>query len=294
MTMSIPADSQKPTPSAEVHVQKGFYESFWTDEAQAEYDPHILDGDPRQGLRILSLGCGTGKDLWHLVREHEVHGIELSSSGARVAREHGIEAVVGSVLQPFPFDDATFDIVVAKDIVEHVEDPLFVLREAARVLKPDGRILILVPNHFYIWARLRMLFGAGIVWKSFLHDHTQVFEEWNYIHVRFFTWRGLQRLLGAAGLRITRRYLDFGCLEHYFVPERVAASYRAAWERGTPRTKRGLLVCYVLYPLARLLDVVLPRRARCAIVSRAPGLLTASFYLRCAVGEPAQEPSRLP
>jgi len=270
--------------------QKDFYESFWTEGAQGTPDPHILDGDSRRGLRILSLGCAMGKDIWHLTQDHHVCGIELSESGASVAREHDIDAQVGSVTDPFPYPDRHFDIVVAKDILEHVLDPLCVMREIRRVLRPDGELVLLIPNQFYWWCRLRYLFGRGLIWKTFMHDQTQTFEEWNYIHVRFFTWKGMRRFLEASEFKIVETYFDFGCLEHYFQPDVYARMYRQRWRTGERKSRRGLLVCYGLHPLWRCLNLVFPKTWRRRAVALAPGLLTASFYLRCRVSATIEKP----
>jgi len=262
--------------------QTAFYRDRWADQNVGVPDDHILDGDARTGLDILSVGCAAGKDLWHLASSHRVRGMDLSESGVAVAQRHGIEAVVAGVTDPFPYPEKSFDIVVAKDILEHVLDPLAVLQEIRRVLRPHGNLMVIIPNHFYWWFRLRYLFGKNLIWKTFMHDQTHTFEEWDYIHVRFFTWKGVRGLLETAGFGITKRYFDFGCLEHYFQPDRYAEMYREKRRNGERLSKRGLLICYAIHPLWWLLNVVFPRPLRNRIVGLAPGLLTAAFSLRCA------------
>ena len=261
--------------------QKEFYRDFWGGHTDSYSDPHILDGDCRKNLDILSLGCGTGSDIWHLASDHQVYGIDISETGIAIARAHGIDAIVRSVTEPFPYPDSSFDIVVAKDILEHILNPLSVMKEIKRVIRPEGHLVVLIPNQFYWVFRLRYLFGRNLIWKTFLHDQTKTFEEWNYIHVRFFTWRGAQRLLNAAGFKIIRHYFDFGTLEHYFSPDRYAQMYRQKWASGEKKSKRGLLVCYLIFPLWRFFNVVFPKPMRNKVVACAPGLLTAAFYLRC-------------
>jgi len=273
-------------------TQASFYKTFWSDDSPSSEDPHILDGDTRTGLDILSLGCGTGRDLWSFTTTHHVRGMDISESGVVLARQHGIDALRASVTESFPYEDNAFDIVVAKDILEHVLDPLAVLREIRRVLRPRGDLVVLIPNHFYWWFRLRYLFGKNLIWKTFMHDQTGAFEEWNYIHVRFFTWKGVRRLLAAAGFSITKRYFDFGCLEHYFQPDRYAEMYREKQSNGERLSKRGLLICYAIHPLWRLLNVVFPKPLRNRIVGLAPGLLTAAFYLRCIPSSEGTEADR--
>jgi SAM-dependent methyltransferase len=261
--------------------QKEIYKGFWSGHTEGYPDLHILDGDSRKCLNILLLGCGTGSDCWHLASDHHVSGIDISESGIAIAQAHGIDAILTSVTEPFPYPDSSYDIVVAKDILEHVFDPLSVMKEAKRVLRSDGHLVVLIPNQFSLHFRMRYLFGRNLIWKTFLHDQTETFEEWNYIHIRFFTWKGVQRFLKAAGFQITKRYFDFGTLEHYFAPDRYNNMYRQKWAKGEKKSKRGLLVCYLIYPLWRILNIIFPKRVRNRVVGCAPGLLTASFYLRC-------------
>jgi SAM-dependent methyltransferase len=261
--------------------QEAFYRNFWSEQIEGSPDPHILDGDSREALEILSLGCAAGKDLWDLVSRHHICGIDISESGVAIARAHGIDAIVASVTDPLPYPDASFDIVVAKDVLEHVLDPLSIMREAERVLRTDGHLVVLIPNHFYWWFRLRYLVGCNLIWKTFMNDHTKTYQEWNYIHIRFFTWEGVKRFLKAAGFRVTRHYFDFGCLEHYFAPYRYEQMYQQRWANGEKKTRRGLLWYYLIYPLWRSLNVIFPKRTRRKVVALAPGLLTAAFYLRC-------------
>jgi len=267
--------------------QEEFYSLHWGDAGNESANPdgRILDEDKRKGLNILSLGCAAGRDIWHLVGDHQVCGIDFSETGVAIAREHGIEAIKGSITDPLPYEDNSFDILIAKDVIEHVLDPVSVMEEIHRVLRPDGHLVINIPNQFYWWFRLRILFGSNLIWKTFMHDQTKMFNEWDYIHVRFFTWKGLCKLLNLTGFRITKKYFDFGCLETYFNPYEYYEMYRKMWRSGGKKSKRGILICYLIYPLYRLLNILLPKRVRSKIVSLNPGFLTASFYLRCALQE---------
>jgi hypothetical protein len=74
------------------------------------------------------------------------------------------------------------------------------LREAHRLLKPGGKLLINVPNHFTLTGRLRMLLGAGIHWNRFFPDS----NDWNNPHIRFFTYSSITELLTLSGFRLLR------------------------------------------------------------------------------------------
>jgi SAM-dependent methyltransferase len=87
----------------------------------------------RPHAEVLEIGCGEGAVLEQLRdREYRVRGLELSSSGAAVARERGlkVDTYDGS---RFPYGDGSFDLAVLTHVVEHLENPRIVLNEAGRV-----------------------------------------------------------------------------------------------------------------------------------------------------------------
>jgi len=187
------------------------------------------------------------------------------------------------VTRGLPYRDASFDLVILKDILEHVIDPEALAGEARRVLRPNGRVIISLPNHFYLPCRLRILFGGGLVWKSLGHDHTAVFDEWNYMHLRFFTYRGMRRFLDRVRLVPERFFWDFGTLAHYNQPDMHLGAQMEKRQLGIPLSHRGRLGLAVLRPAYRVFNTLFPKRVRHSIVSLAPGLLCAGFYVRCRV-----------
>ncbi|HEY8899769.1 MAG TPA: class I SAM-dependent methyltransferase [Chthoniobacterales bacterium] len=76
--------------------------------------------------------------------------VDLSEAAVRKLRAAGGRAVVGSATA-LPAADATYDLVCALDIIEHVADPAVALREITRVIRPGGRLLLSVPLHPGRW-----------------------------------------------------------------------------------------------------------------------------------------------
>jgi SAM-dependent methyltransferase len=258
-----------------------YADAYFTDAGQFGHpDRKIITDFPEVGLKILSLGSGSGGDIWFLADRNEIYALDGSPSAVEVARKHGLNAQIADLERPLPFSDATFDLIVAKDLIEHLIAPDRLLAEIKRVLKPNGRLVLSVPNHFYLPFRLRLLFGGNLVWKSLIHDHTQHYDEWNYMHLRFFTWRGLKRLLDISGFQIERAFWDFGLLAHYFNPgvfhEHLLEKYA-----DRPLTSKARFFFFVLFPAWRLFNIFFPPRLRHFIVGLAPGLLCAGFYLHC-------------
>ncbi len=98
--------------------------------------------------KLLDVGCGVGTISLELKkRSFEVYGIDFSSVATQKAKRKGINAIECNVDKDgIPFEDNYFNVVWAGDVVEHVFDPIFLLKEMGRVVKPTGKILLTVPN----------------------------------------------------------------------------------------------------------------------------------------------------
>lgn len=111
--------------------------------------------------RILEVGCGWGELAAWLARETgaQVVATDLSPRMVELAREHGVDAQLADV-QALPFDDGSFDVVVAAWMLYHVPDLDRGVGEIARVLRPGGR-LVAATNSIYHLHELRELVGSG-------------------------------------------------------------------------------------------------------------------------------------
>lgn len=105
---------------------------------------------------LLELGCGNGFVLRGIrTARPDLHlvGTELFSEGLAFARGRVPEAAFARVdARALPFKDASLDVVGAFDVVEHIEEDEQVLREAYRVTKPGGGIVLTVPQHRWLWS----------------------------------------------------------------------------------------------------------------------------------------------
>src|SRR5262249_37323679 len=100
-----------------------------------------------RGRDVLDVGCGAGTLLGLLKRRgFQVGGVDVSEEAARVAEsENGVRVRVGSLKESM-FANASFDIVTLFHVMEHVVNPRAVLAEVSRILKPDGALVLQVPN----------------------------------------------------------------------------------------------------------------------------------------------------
>ena len=163
--------------------------------------------DVRAGHRLLDLGCGFGRHTFEaLKREADVVACDLAraelitvrdTAGVMVAQAEVSGANLAGVMQAdgtrLPFDDDTFDRVIASEVLEHVTDDRAACAELARVLRPGGRLAVTVPA----WL------PEKICWMLSSNYHAPAAVGG---HVRIYRKRHIRRRLAEAGLEPGRSH----------------------------------------------------------------------------------------
>jgi 2-polyprenyl-3-methyl-5-hydroxy-6-metoxy-1,4-benzoquinol methylase len=144
---------------------------------------------PEPGGRLLEVGFGDGSTLARM-REMgwSVVGIETDPVSVANTRALGLDTRQGA-LKEHAFPDASFDAIYASHVLEHVHDPLALLQECRRILKPGGSVVMTTPN-LASWGHRRFKDG----WIPL--DPPR--------HVMLFSPRNLRTLIGKAGFRTAR------------------------------------------------------------------------------------------
>jgi ubiquinone/menaquinone biosynthesis C-methylase UbiE len=142
-----------------------------------------LVGQPA-GLSILDIGCGTGHFTGWLAEANRLVGVDISQEMAAFARNKGL-ATVRSTGKKLPFTPASFSLVIATNIIQSFPDGGPFVAEAARVLRPGGRLILCAPNRRNpSMAALRRI------------------ERLKYKHLSVYSAAELRWLFKAAGLRV--------------------------------------------------------------------------------------------
>jgi 2-polyprenyl-3-methyl-5-hydroxy-6-metoxy-1,4-benzoquinol methylase len=142
-----------------------------------------------EGMRLLDVACGQGFFLEAVEKSGsklELHGIDFSE----VALDYARTRITRSTLRResaynLPYSDDCFDYCVNLGSLEHFDKPDRALTEMHRVLKPNGKIMIIVPNQFYL----------GTIWKSLVYGegedqgqegvtHFRALKEWTELFLR--------------------------------------------------------------------------------------------------------------
>lgn len=168
----------------------------------------VLDGLPQSGrLRVLDVGGGYGRLAAPLAGSHDVTLVDVSAEMLAEARRRCPPEVelVQADGRDLPFADASFDVVLALDLMAHLPDLSEGVRELARVVRPGGTVVFDTTNAVPLWVLaypgyvnyrpkrlLRTLLGAGVL------------PEWRPV-VRHQRAGQVKGAIDAAGLRLERR-----------------------------------------------------------------------------------------
>jgi len=148
--------------------------------------------------KILDIPAGAGAFTNRMLQKSvEVHSADIENI-LMVENNNYVQADMNKKL---PFDDNFFDSVVCIDGIEHLENPFFFIREASRVTKKSGTILISTPNINALRSRWRWLWTSHHnKCKSPLNEH-----EPSYLHhINMMSYQRLRYILHTIGLRIEK------------------------------------------------------------------------------------------
>lgn len=148
-------------------------------------DAHAPQGD----LRILEIGCGTGSNLAMLAARGTVDAIEPDDDARALASARSGLRITGGYLPDVAIPDASYDLIVLLDVLEHVARDGETLRALRAKLAPGGRLLLTVPAAPWMWSA---------------HDVA-------HHHHRRYSWSRLEEDLAAAGFRV-RHHSHFNTL----------------------------------------------------------------------------------
>jgi SAM-dependent methyltransferase len=228
--------------SAEVTKLTELEDSHWWYAERRSILKRMIEGmPPTTALDIGAAGGGNTRALvdagWESV------ALEYSAVGARVARDRGLQ-VIRADARALPFADRSMGLVVAFDILEHVQEDGEMAAEIRRVLSPGGTALIAVPADMRLWSAHDVAVG----------------------HVRRYDRESLRRILTDAGLVIDDMW-SWNVLLRPVARYRRRKSTGSDLEELSPLTNsvlRGIIAAERLLPVRGLPGVSLVVQARSA------------------------------
>ena len=157
--------------------EKKHWDDFWnvSGEAAEVYDNegrvsrHYMDVRPLEGLKVLEVGAGTGRDgIFMATQGASVVSLDYSMPSLGMVRSSvpegaDVSLVCGDAFS-LPFPDGTFDLVFHQGLLEHFRNPEDMLSEHHRVLRKGGHILVDVPQRWHYYTALKHLMIAAGKW----------------------------------------------------------------------------------------------------------------------------------
>lgn len=199
----------------------------------------------QHNTRLLDIGCGQGEYLQRLRIKNQynmqLYGVDVGGVDEERMRKQSIKFFKGDLAEA-KFKDAFFDVVTINHALEHVEDPVRVLREINRILKKTGKLIIGIPN------------TGSATYFLFRENSVQLDVP---RHLFGYSVRNIRMLAKKTGFEVTHvrynslPYQLLGSLEYFlnkFRKDRVFLS-------GSKLVNSSFLKLLV-YPLCRLFDIL--------------------------------------
>lgn len=141
----------------------------------ARYAPPM----PTYKPRVLDLGCGCGYLLHLLQGQYDAVGMDGFPQAVEFSKRRGVHVEVGLLPDSVPFPDASADVVLMLDVLEHLEDDYACFARAARLLRPGGLAICAVPAYPWLWTQ-----------RDVFHQH-----------FRRYTRRAFTSLMNSGGMK---------------------------------------------------------------------------------------------
>jgi 2-polyprenyl-3-methyl-5-hydroxy-6-metoxy-1,4-benzoquinol methylase len=184
---------------------------------------------PKQCARILEVGAGGGATLkWlkTLYPKAETTAVEINPALSDELKQNADVAIIGPLEQTFT-QLKTYDLILLLDVLEHLPDPTESLQKLAKLLIPEGQVIVSVPNIAHLSVSLPLLLQ-----RRFEYQQAGILDR---THLKFFVESTAIKLLNDANLKVTEAiisgiqgpgtkafdFLTFGLLRHYVAKQYI-------------------------------------------------------------------------
>jgi len=166
----------------------------------------VIRRTEKNNIRILDVGCGDGSFISRFRNCCEVFGVDISENALRIAEKNEVNVHrLNLSCERLPFGKSYFDVVYVGDVIEHLLDPDFTIREVRRVIHPQGSLVLSTPNLASWLNRLLLLLGNQPLFSEV--STSKIFGRPGSIpvgHLRLFTYKALLEFLKFYGFKLTK------------------------------------------------------------------------------------------
>lgn len=176
------------------------YLPYGPDKIRIEKILNFIEGE---GNKVLDIGCRDGY-IGGLIKEkgNVVYGIDNSKEALERAAKRGIIVSLGNVEEGLPYENEFFDYIFAGEVIEHIYDTDFFLKEIYRVLKNKGYLVLTTPNLATLGRRILLLIGKNPLIEPSLSEPN------SSGHIRYFIKSTLEKLLQKHNFKVIKFISD--------------------------------------------------------------------------------------
>ena len=155
--------------------------------------------------RVVDLGCGTGLNVSTFAEDYKTFGADYSPEALKFCRARSLEGLFSCSAEAIALRDQSVDVVTALDVLEHIREDLPALREMNRILKPSGKLIVIVPAYGFLWSEhdealhhyrryVARELRAKLTASNFEIERSTYFITGLFFPILFFRlWQGLRR-----------------------------------------------------------------------------------------------------
>ncbi|MBI2482125.1 MAG: class I SAM-dependent methyltransferase [Candidatus Vogelbacteria bacterium] len=169
--------------------------------------------------KLLDVGSSNGQFMYHAKQAgFEVSGVELNAGTAQIAQANGLEVFIGTLVEA-NLPNTSYDIVTLNDVIEHVPDPVGLIKEGERLLKNGGLLTVGTPNLNCLFNKLTWQLWClfGISWSAVTPPH----------HLYQFSAKSLNRLMAQNGFKLVKMiFLPTSSLRYELGVTKLKSSFK--------------------------------------------------------------------
>jgi 2-polyprenyl-3-methyl-5-hydroxy-6-metoxy-1,4-benzoquinol methylase len=154
-------------------IKEPMLESFLRSQRIKQVLPYI---SRYPNCRLLDVGCGWEARLLQDLSPYITKGVGVDFKAPNI-QTNKIQTFTGHIDGSLPFEDESFDLITMLAVLEHLDHPLEILKECARVLRPHGGLVITVPSRYAKPVLEFLAFRVGIVSRDEILDHKNYFNK---------------------------------------------------------------------------------------------------------------------
>ena len=198
--------NQVPENYYEVEIANNPLKKFWHDQKIKTFEKLVKEKDFKN---ILDVGCASGRmanEISKIYPKAKITAIDVYKKTINYGKKtYPHIKFIQADAHKLPFNKNSFDLVINYEVIEHVVDPLTVLKEIRRVIKNKGTAIVTMDSGNWLFR---------IVW--WISEKT-ISKVWQGAHLHPFKHTELEKVIKKAGFKIKRKYFSHFGMEVSFV-----------------------------------------------------------------------------